>query len=446
MVTIVKNLILLVVLHSIIWIAPQKLSAQVSVNFQVFYDDLSPYGEWVDNPDYGYVWVPDVAPGFTPYGTNGYWVFTDAGWTWVSNYAWGWAPFHYGRWYYDPVYGPVWVPGDEWGPGWVTWRRSEGYYGWAPIEPGISISVAYSSGYQVPNDRWRFVRDRDFGRTNINNYYVKPSGNTTIINNSVIINNVHIDNRSKNSYNAGPARNEVQTRSGRRIAPVVLKEGTRPGQNMRNGQLQIYRPQVQRNNGAGERPTPSRVVSFKDVKPAAERKAGTQRPRNNQPTREQSSDQPPRNQPTQQPPRNQPPTQPTQQPPRNQPTNQPTQQPPRNQPTQQPSQQSPRNQPTRPTHQPPRNQPTQQPPRNQPPTQPTQQPPRNQPTNQPTQQTPRNQPTRQSPRNQPAKQPRRNQPTKQPSRKQSTKPGNPNALLAQTGMSHYNSRAFKVRS
>src|ERR1700752_5301314 len=93
------------------WITPQKVAAQgASVSFQVFYDNLSPYGTWVESPEYGYVWGPDVGPGFTPYGTNGYWVYTDWGWTWVSNYPWGWAPFHYGRWYSDPVYGQVWVP------------------------------------------------------------------------------------------------------------------------------------------------------------------------------------------------------------------------------------------------------------------------------------------------------------------------------------------------
>ncbi|HET6724229.1 MAG TPA: hypothetical protein VFH07_15825, partial [Chitinophagaceae bacterium] len=38
-----------------------KSSAQVSVNvsFQTFYDDLSPYGQWIDYPQYGYVWSPD---------------------------------------------------------------------------------------------------------------------------------------------------------------------------------------------------------------------------------------------------------------------------------------------------------------------------------------------------------------------------------------------------
>src|ERR1700754_3890356 len=71
---------------------------------QVFYDELSPYGQWVDYPDYGYVWTPNAGPDFRPYATNGYWTYSDYGWTWVSNYNWGWAPFHYGRGFYDNYY------------------------------------------------------------------------------------------------------------------------------------------------------------------------------------------------------------------------------------------------------------------------------------------------------------------------------------------------------
>jgi hypothetical protein len=71
------------------------------VSFQMFYDQLSPYGQWVNDPNYGYVWIPDVGPNFQPYATNGYWTMTDYGNTWVSDYEWGWAPFHYGRWLYD---------------------------------------------------------------------------------------------------------------------------------------------------------------------------------------------------------------------------------------------------------------------------------------------------------------------------------------------------------
>ena len=119
----------------------RKANAQpgVNVSFQQFYDELSPYGEWVDDPDYGYIWVPDVEPDFQPYATNGRWVMTDYGNTWVSNYNWGWAPFHYGRWNYNNRFGWSWVPGYEWGPAWVNWRSGGGYYGWTPLGPGMKL-------------------------------------------------------------------------------------------------------------------------------------------------------------------------------------------------------------------------------------------------------------------------------------------------------------------
>jgi len=123
------------------------------VSFQLFYDQLSPYGQWVNDPNYGYVWIPDVGPNFQPYATNGYWTMTDYGNTWVSNYDWGWAPFHYGRWNYNDRYGWGWVPDYEWGPAWVNWRQSNDYYGWAPMGPGMSINVSVN----IPMNFWTFV-------------------------------------------------------------------------------------------------------------------------------------------------------------------------------------------------------------------------------------------------------------------------------------------------
>ena len=92
-----------------------KTSAQVSVNvsFQTFYDELSPYGQWIDYPEYGYVWQPDSYRynDFHPYRSDGHWAWSeDYGWLWVSDYDWGWAPFHYGRWIYDDWDGWLWVP------------------------------------------------------------------------------------------------------------------------------------------------------------------------------------------------------------------------------------------------------------------------------------------------------------------------------------------------
>jgi hypothetical protein len=284
------------------WISPQKTAAQGgSVSFQVFYDDLSPYGTWVNNPNYGYVWIPDAGPGFTPYATNGYWVLTDMGWTWVSNYSWGWAPFHYGRWYTDAVYGPVWVPGNEWGPGWVTWRRSSDYYGWAPIGPGVSLNVAYSNGYDVPYNQWTFVRGGNLGRTNINNYYVNNSTNVTIINNTTVINNTRMDKSRNVTYNAGPDRHEVEKHAGKTFTPVAIQETSKPGQHLNNNQLQIYRPQVQKTAVSGPKPAPARVESLNNVKPASQRTASpaqhNAQPAKQQPAPAQHNAQPAKQQP-----------------------------------------------------------------------------------------------------------------------------------------------------
>lgn len=72
--------------------------------------ELRDYGEWVQSTEYGYVWRPRVAPGWSPY-YYGRWVWISPyGWTWISSEPWGWYPYHYGYWYTDPVFGWVWYP------------------------------------------------------------------------------------------------------------------------------------------------------------------------------------------------------------------------------------------------------------------------------------------------------------------------------------------------
>jgi hypothetical protein len=74
-------------------------------NITYFYRALSPYGMWVSDGTYGWVWQPtagmlDVE--WRPYCHSGRWMWTDYGWYWHSEYSWGWAPFHYGRWVHHP--------------------------------------------------------------------------------------------------------------------------------------------------------------------------------------------------------------------------------------------------------------------------------------------------------------------------------------------------------
>ncbi|MBK5246696.1 MAG: hypothetical protein JJE49_05415 [Peptostreptococcaceae bacterium] len=286
------SVVLFVLLNSSCATQSQVSAQQEYVNNQVFYDQLSPYGQWIDNPDYGYVWIPDVDQNFSPYSTSGYWVMTDYGWIWVSDYPWGWATFHYGRWDYNNNYGWFWVPDNEWGPAWVTWRTGNGYYGWTPMRPGMSISLSFGNDYR-DLDRWNFVPERDFGRSDINHYYADRNDYNRIIENSRVINNTYTDRSRNSTYISGPSRSEVQRVTGRKIRNITIRDNDRPGQTLNSGRLNIYRPQIQKNNDRERKPVPTKITNMKDVKPARERTTPDQRskvsPVENNPQRQQQN-------------------------------------------------------------------------------------------------------------------------------------------------------------
>jgi len=149
--------------------------ARRTTPYYVGTQDLDPYGQWVNAPDYGNVWVPAVAPGWAPYRA-GRWVWEPFyGWTWVSYEPWGWAPYHYGRWF---MYGGAWAwwPGPVigaplyrplWSPAYVSFFGfgggvsfgigfGFGTVGWLPIGPGDFFFPWYG--------RWG-------GRVNVVNIY-----------------------------------------------------------------------------------------------------------------------------------------------------------------------------------------------------------------------------------------------------------------------------------
>ena len=225
------------------------LSAQYrgDVSYQTFYDELSPHGQWVDYPSHGYVWVPNAGRDFRPYATNGHWVWSaDYEWMWVSDYDWGWAPFHYGRWLEDDYYGWVWVPGYEWSPAWVAWRDGGDYYGWAPLRPGINISINFNLGsYNPPHNYWCFVPRRHIASRGWYGHRVDYRQNVTIINQTTIINNY---NYNRNVFRTGPRRSNVEIYTGR-INPVRLRDASNPGRTVfRNNEVTVFRPQVRQDN------------------------------------------------------------------------------------------------------------------------------------------------------------------------------------------------------
>jgi hypothetical protein len=285
---------LVVIIISICFARPQKAQAQdVQVSFQVFYDELSPYGHWVDYGDYGNVWVPNAGANFTPYSTGGHWVYTDYGWTWESDYSWGWAPFHYGRWNYDNDYGWIWIPGEEWGPAWVSWRSCDGYYGWCPMGYGMDIGVGYSEP-----QRWRFVRREYITSSDVSRHYEHRRDNAAFIGRSTVINRTGVDNDRHVTYVSGPQKEEVEKSTGGHIVPLAVHQNSKPGQSVSGTSMNIYRPGVVKSTANSPHPIPAKVEDIKTIpkRSAAKSQSTTSQPattpqKTQQPTQHKSAPQ-----------------------------------------------------------------------------------------------------------------------------------------------------------
>jgi len=115
------------------------------------YEELDRYGQWIDDPGYGAVWMPStVAPTWVPY-REGRWAWVRPwGWTWIDAEPWGYAPFHYGRWVRVRDRW-CWWPGEHvqrqaWAPALVGWIGGANFsvnvqssstpaLGWYPLAP-----------------------------------------------------------------------------------------------------------------------------------------------------------------------------------------------------------------------------------------------------------------------------------------------------------------------
>lgn len=242
-----------IVLGLLLLLAGTNVQAQDNnVSLQQFYDELSPYGTWIQDPQYGYVWRPDVDQAdFRPYYTNGRWAMTDYGNTWVSNYEWGWAPFHYGRWVADAYNRWLWIPGTTWGPAWVDWRSGGGYYGWAPMAPLISININFGRRYVRPDYCWSFIPQSQIYYSSYPRY--RSYNNVRIIYKTKIINNTYVNNH--NTYNTGPRPEEIRRATNQDVKVYQLARNTRvEAQGINNNTLNVYTPRPSRASQANPAP------------------------------------------------------------------------------------------------------------------------------------------------------------------------------------------------
>jgi hypothetical protein len=218
---------------------------QGSITYQTFYDELSPYGTWIDYPSYGHVWNPRVEGDFRPYATNGYWNYSDEGWAWMSGYNWGWAPFHYGRWLYDNNYGWLWLPGYDWSPAWVTWGFVDDDYCWAPLMPEVNVGMQFG-GWRPHDFYWNVCpRDHIYDR-NLGGVLQRPGTVNNISSRVTIINNFNTTNVHNQYYAKGPNVKDVEQYTHHTVTPVAIKPVNTIGDVKHEGnEMRVYRPQVQ---------------------------------------------------------------------------------------------------------------------------------------------------------------------------------------------------------
>lgn len=260
----------------------------------IYYDELSPYGDWVDDTEYGAAWCPrHVESDWRPY-TDGRWVDSDYGWTWASDEPFGWATYHYGRWAFDPRYGWIWVPGTVWAPAWVSWQYGGGYVGWAPLPPavgfdfnvGIRLGGLSLSAVIRPRD-YIFVSERGFLEPRVGRYAVSRARSEdlwrrarnvtsyTVVNNRVV--------------NRGITVTNIERATGRRVPRYRVAEvNSRGSVGVARDQLRIYRPpsaklrsiEVAVRNDAGVRPGVGRGRGneVRDRRPEARPETPARRP------------------------------------------------------------------------------------------------------------------------------------------------------------------------
>ena len=258
-----KRILLALTMVGLLLPLAPRVEADTEVSLNFFYDNLSPYGSWIDVAGYGYCFQPSVAgdnADWRPYA-DGYWAYTNVGWTWVSYEEFGWATYHYGRWTDLADYGWVWVPGYEWGPAWVSWRTGGDYVGWAPLPPvsnviyqGRAITGQVDVLFDIGPLYYNFCDVRYIGEPVLRGRIFAPSRNVTIINQTINVTNITYSNSTV--YNYGPNYNRLNQYSARPIQRLTLQrettgnfdqDGKRGNFNRVNGnQLTVVAPAIRK--------------------------------------------------------------------------------------------------------------------------------------------------------------------------------------------------------
>jgi hypothetical protein len=262
----------------------KKTTRRTTRSYEIFYDRLDPYGEWIEVDRYGYVWHPRDArrESWRPY-TRGRWVYSDYGWTWISEEPYGWATYHYGRWTRIRGVGWVWVPGDEWAPAWVSWRSGDEHVGWAPLPPeaeferGRGFRDWVETRYDIAPTQYVFVPVEGFGAREIERVVVAPQRNTTIINNTRNVTNISYTNNTV--VNEGPRFDVIAAQSAQPIERLKIERRAEmtdePRSVVENGRVILTAPVLAETTEPARPKKVSRRIEDDQIEQAAEIPATT---------------------------------------------------------------------------------------------------------------------------------------------------------------------------
>ena len=218
-----------------------------TIDLGIFYRELSPYGQWLSHPYYGWVWFPrTVGYDWRPY-TIGRWVNSNYGWTWVSYEPFGWATYHYGRWAFDRQIGWIWVPGTVWGPAWVAWQQGSGYIGWAPLPPQVGFQVGFgiqlgglNLSLSLAPTTYSFVNEHSFLESRLDRYVQPSARNVTIIRSTRNITDYGYENNRV--INRGVPVERIEQITRRPVRQLQVTESQTRESVVGSDQVRIYRP------------------------------------------------------------------------------------------------------------------------------------------------------------------------------------------------------------
>ncbi len=140
------------------------------------------------------------------------------------------------------------------------WRSGGGFYGWAPLGPGVNVSVSFFDGLAVPYNWWVFVPERYALSPSFYSYSIAPANNVTYITNTTVINNTYVDGGVR--YVSGPPLQEIQRVSNNKVSVYDIASVNKPGKtSVQGSSVRTYRPQVTKSGAGSEKPAPKKVVT-----------------------------------------------------------------------------------------------------------------------------------------------------------------------------------------